>query len=110
MSNSTIESDQEDEKFNISDFYLLIFCAFTLIYVIAIIVLIIKVNMPVNNDYLGAIDENKNLDIGLYIRNHRQIVRAMRECRQIPQDVPSWPENVVLPYRPWDNENQVPIY
>ena len=60
--------------------------------------------------YFGAIDDNKNLDIGIYIRNRRLAIRALKGARTIPQDFPSWPENVVLPYRPWDNENQVPIY
>ena len=60
--------------------------------------------------YFGAVDDNKNLDIGLYIRNRRLAIRRLKDARTIPQDFPSWPDNVVLPYRPWDNENQVPIY
>ena len=60
--------------------------------------------------YFGAIDESKNLDIGLYIENHIDYIRTIKRWGYIEPDYPSWPQNVVLPYRPWDNENQVPIY
>ena len=64
----------------------------------------------VKPNYCGAIDENKNLDVAIYIRNHREGVRRQKACGLLQADYPSWPDGVVLPYRPWDNENQVPIY
>ena len=109
MFNTTIECDQYEE-FNMLDLYTLWLYAMISVCVITFIVLIIILNMPVSNDYLGAIDENKNLDVELYVRNHRQFIRAQKLCALLPPDFPSSPENVVLPLRPGDNENQVPVY
>ena len=103
--NCTVEIG--DTSFDCHGFYTTV-CFICLVVILIVVVLVISF---ANNDrYFGAIDENKNLDIGLYIRNHREFIRRLKESKQIPQDFPSWPENVVLPYRPWDNENQVPIY
>ena len=74
-------------------------------YFLAVILSCIK-----SDRYFGAIDENKNLDIGLYIENHIDYIQTIKRWGYIEPDYPSWPQNVVLPYRPWDNENQVPIY
>ena len=103
--NCTIEFG--DKSFDCNDFFLTVF----LICLVAIFVVVfLVISCQKVDGYFGAIDENKNLDIGLYIRNHREFVRGLKGSKQIPQDFPSWPENVELPYRPWDNENQVPIY
>ena len=104
--NCTVEIG--DISFDCNSFYgtFLLIC-----FMAVLIIMLLSIFCPTKGDgYFGAIDKNKNLDIGLYIRNHREFVRGLRGSKQIPQDFPSWPENVVLPYRPWDKENQVPIY
>ena len=79
--------------------------------VVILVPVLMGLNSCIKSDrYFGAIDENKNLDIGLYIENHIDYIRTIKRWGYIEPDYPSWPQNVVLPYRPWDNENQVPIY
>ena len=103
--NCTVEIG--DTSFECNSFYGTVLWIF---FMAIVLIIIIVISCQKGDGYFGAIDENKNLDIGLYIRNHREFVRGLKGSKQIPQDFPSWPENVVLPYRPWDNENQVPIY
>ena len=90
------------------DVYLVL--AFILSLIVSFFLLALILQCAKSDRYYGAIDENKNLDIGLYIRNHREYIRTMKRIGQIEHDFPSWPQNVTLPYRPWDNEYQVAIY
>ena len=108
MKNSTLETDLDETSLNIDFGYILIFLwAAIVIFGFA---KMLKVACDKSDNYFGAIDQNKNLDIGVYIREHRKQIRRLRNHEVVPPDYPSWPENVVLPYRPWDHENQVPIY
>ena len=88
----------------------LILVAFIFFLVVSFLIFLVVRRCRKSDRFFGAIDENKNLDIGLYIRNHRSHIRRLKTFGKLEEDYPSWPQNVVLPYRPWDNENQVPIY
>ena len=91
--------------------YMLLHIFLTFLVVsLAAAIFILYLIFCVEPNYCGAIDENKNLDVALYIRNHREGVRRQKAAGLLQEDYPSWPDGVVLPYRPWDNENQVPIY
>ena len=107
MTNCTITIQGEGYVHSCGIFILVAILFFTLVSLISLAVIISCLK---SDRYFGAIDENKNLDIGLYIVNHREYIHTLKRIGSIEPDYPSWPQNVVLPYRPWDNENQVPIY
>ena len=111
--NCTVGPFVDDCEYEIAYIFLsiilMMFVGFLAAVIITYLIFLILVHC-VKGNYCGAIDENKNLDVALYIRNHREGVRRQKAIGLLQADYPSWPDGVVLPYRPWDNENQVPIY